>query len=101
MKKMGNCFQIEKKIKYLPTLASACDRFGASGRAAALIVSSLLQDTEAVSSQDTSEVVDRNKIRRVRQKKRSSLKDKESSTARGVYFDGRNLGFDNQRRKEG
>ena len=95
--KMDNCSQMKKKMKHLPTLASACDRVGVSDRAAALIVNSLLQDIGAVSSQDTSEVVDRNKIRRARQKKRSFLKDKESSTAKGIHFDG----FDNQRRKEG
>ena len=96
--KKDNCSQMKKKMKHLPTLASACDRVGVSDRAAALIVNSLfLQDIGAVSSQDTSEIVDRNKIRRARQKKRSFLKDKESSTAKGIHFDG----FDNQRRKEG
>ena len=86
--KMDNCSQMKKKIKHLPTLANACDRVGVSDRAATLFVSSLLQDIKAVSSQDTSEVVDRNKIRRVRQKKRSSLKNKESSTTRAIYFGG-------------
>ena len=86
--KMDNCSQMKKKIKHLPTLANACDHFGVSDRAATLFVSSLLQDIKAVSSQDTSEVADRNKIRRVRQKKRSSLKNKESSTTRGIYFGG-------------
>ena len=89
VEKMDICPQMKKKTKHLPTLASACDCVGVSDQTAALIVSSLLQDIVAVSSQDTSEVVHRNKIRRARQKKRSSLKDKGPSTARGIYFDGR------------
>ena len=61
-----------------------------SDRAAALIVSSVLQDIGVVSSQDMSELVDRNKIRRARQKKRSSsINEREHKLITGIYFDGR------------
>ena len=59
----------KKKTKHLQTVASACDRAGVLDRAAALIICSVLQDIGVVSSQDMSEVVDRIKIRRARQKK--------------------------------
>ena len=71
-------------------LAAACDRVRVSDRGAALIANSLLQDTGIVSNQDTSDIVDRNKVRRARQKKRLSFQnDKESVKVRGIYFDGR------------
>lgn len=80
----------KKKTKHLQTVACACDRAGVSDRAAALIVSSALQDIGVVSSQDMSEVVDRNKIRRARQKMRSSsINQREHKAITGIYFDGR------------
>ena len=80
----------KKKTKHLQTVASACDRTGVSDRAAALIVSSALQDIGVVSGQDMSEVVDRNKIRRARQKNRSStVNEREPKPIKAIYFDGR------------
>ncbi|GBM40508.1 hypothetical protein AVEN_25151-1 [Araneus ventricosus] len=51
-----------------PTLASECDRYGISDRAAASFASSVLQDIGIVYEGETSHVVDRNKIRRQRKK---------------------------------
>lgn len=47
-------------------MARACDRIGISDRAAAIIVSSTLQDLGIVSPNHSSLVVDRSKIRRAR-----------------------------------
>lgn len=73
-------------------VAMACDRIGISDRAAAIIVSSTLQDLGIVSSTDSSMVVDRNKIRRARKVTRSKIQNIELSENRellGLYFDGR------------
>lgn len=51
----------KKKNKHLPALAIVCDRVVISDRAAALITLHLQGDIRVVSSQDTSEVADRNK----------------------------------------
>ena len=80
----------KSKILHLPTLAAACDRVGVSDRGAALLASSLLQDIGVVCSNDTSDVIDRNKVRRARQRKRFSLQNvKETVKITGIYFDGR------------
>lgn len=50
-----------KKNKHLPALAIVCDRVVILDRAAALITLHLQGDIRVVSSQDTSEVADRNK----------------------------------------
>ena len=46
------------------SLALACDRTGVSDRAAAIIASSVLKDVGIISSNDTSGVIDRSKLRR-------------------------------------
>ena len=68
-------------------LAAACDRVGASDWGAALNASCLLQDIQIVSNQDSSDIVDKNKTRGARQKKRLSFKkDKEPVKVGGIYF---------------
>jgi len=44
----------------LPSLARACDRVGVSDRAAAAIVSAVLQDFGLISTEDLQNVVDKN-----------------------------------------
>ncbi|GBO39424.1 hypothetical protein AVEN_125780-1 [Araneus ventricosus] len=52
----------------VPTLASECDRYGISDRAAAPFASAVLQDIGIAHEGEASHVVDRNKIRRQRKK---------------------------------
>jgi hypothetical protein len=76
----------------LPTLARACDRHGVSDRAAAALASAVLQDFGLISPEDSKNVVDKNKIRRARQRKRKILQDTETYNAEALhslYFDGR------------
>lgn len=72
-------------------LAEACDRTGVSDRAAALIATSVLQDTGKIDADDDSAVIDKNKIRRARKRIRSEHQEtaKVSSTLQGLFFDGR------------
>lgn len=80
----------KKKRLNLPSLALACDRTGVSDRAAAIIASSVLKDVGIISSEDTSGVIDRSKLRRERTKVRSALQDSDcNKIVRGIYFDGR------------
>ncbi|KAJ8928633.1 hypothetical protein NQ314_018777 [Rhamnusium bicolor] len=74
--------------KSLPTLPRECDRWGLSDRGAAAISSALLQDLGIVTSQETSSIIDRSKIRRESKKLRSQYED-EKLTIQSIYFDGR------------
>ena len=47
----------------LSTLAAACDRHGVSGRAAASITTSLLQDMQMMSKDNKIKVIDRSKVK--------------------------------------
>ncbi|GBN24196.1 hypothetical protein AVEN_60327-1 [Araneus ventricosus] len=60
-------YQLQNHLDF-PTLASECDRYGISDRAAASFASSVSQDIGIVYEGETSHVVDRNKIRRQRKK---------------------------------
>lgn len=73
----------------LPSVALACDRHGLSDRAAASITSAVLQDIGVVHEGDASHVIDRSKIRRERNKKRSRLREERDNSISGLYFDGR------------
>ena len=76
----------------LPSLARACDRVGVSDRAAAAIVSAVLQDFGLISTEDLQDVVDKNKIRRARHRKRKILQGMDTNTdeaLHSLYFDGR------------
>ena len=53
----------------LPILARTCDRHGISDRAAAAIASAVLQDFGIITPTYSSKVIDKNKIRRPKQKK--------------------------------
>jgi hypothetical protein len=76
----------------LPALARACDRHGISDRSAAAIASAVLQDFGLILPEDQGNVVDRNKVRRARQRKRNNLQqnNKESQDVlHSLFFDGR------------
>ncbi|GBM52342.1 hypothetical protein AVEN_229571-1 [Araneus ventricosus] len=82
------------------------DRFGISDQAGAAIVSAALQDVGIISESNVLNVVDRNKIRRVRTKARTTLlsqviKDYDHDQF-GLYLDGRKdrtLSMEDNRRK--
>ncbi|GBM27352.1 hypothetical protein AVEN_120941-1 [Araneus ventricosus] len=71
-----------------------CDRYGISDRAAASFASAVLQDIGIVNEGETSHVVDRNKIRRLRKKLQNAISESTKLTVSwslltGLYFDGR------------
>uniref|UniRef100_A0A6P7FUT2 Uncharacterized protein LOC114334377 n=1 Tax=Diabrotica virgifera virgifera TaxID=50390 RepID=A0A6P7FUT2_DIAVI len=82
----------QMRIK-LPSVAQACNRTGVSDRTAAILVGAALKDIGIITTEDSSKIVDRSKIRRERAKARVELKikDKEDSSELlyGIYFDGR------------
>ena len=51
-------------LKKLKSIATVADRTGVSDRNAALIASATLEDYNLISSEDISEVIEKNKIRR-------------------------------------
>ncbi|GBP40331.1 hypothetical protein EVAR_86477_1 [Eumeta japonica] len=81
---------LQKKKKSLPFLALACDRTVVSERTTAIITSSLSKGVGIISSNDTSGVIDRSKLRLERTKVRSALQNADrDKMIRGIYFDGR------------
>ena len=72
----------------LPCLASACDRYMVSDRSAAAIASAVLEDVGLISSEDLTQVIDRNKIRRARSTTRENQKPQQVEIT-SLYFDGR------------
>lgn len=73
----------------LSTLARECDRASVSDRAAAKIATAVLTDFKLISPNNTSNVIDRSKIRREREKFRDSLQEGKRLVLKSVYFDGR------------
>ena len=72
--------------KSLPNFAAACDRTGVSCRAAAMIVSTALDEIE----EKNSNVIDKNKVIREKQKSRKQYMDSnEHANIISLYFDGR------------
>lgn len=64
----------------------ACDRYEISDRAAACLASALLLDLVLISAEDTSLFIDRNAVRRARQKVRETLEDKEENREPSTIF---------------
>ncbi|CAB4070348.1 unnamed protein product [Lepeophtheirus salmonis] len=90
LQELGTDSQKKNQSNYLLMLTIACDCVEESDRGVALIANSLLQDIGIVSSQDTSDIIERNKSRRARKKKKFYFqKDKVSAKIKGIYFDGR------------
>lgn len=93
------------KINNFGVVAKTLDRFGISDRAGAAIVSATLQSMGIISDVDLSKVVDRNKIRRARDKQRTasaSVTIDFDYLDFGLYFDGRKdktLTMEDHRRK--
>ncbi|GBN05817.1 hypothetical protein AVEN_237568-1 [Araneus ventricosus] len=58
-------------ITRLPVIATVCDRYNISDRAAAAIASAVLEDFGIISEVDISHMVDKNKVRREKSLKRS------------------------------
>src|SRR5207245_2122896 len=70
--------------------ACACGRYGISDKAAAALVSAVLQDVGLLSADNLSMVIYRNKVRRERIRTRTDLQNNVPAIAlRGLYFDGR------------
>ena len=57
----------------LPALAMACDRHGLSDRSAAAISNAVLHNMGLVKDDDMSNIIDKNKVRREREKIRAEL----------------------------
>lgn len=72
----------------LPNVANICDRYSISDRAAASLTSAVLEDYGIITNDNTDNIVDRNKIRRAKEKFRSAL-FYEPEKLMGLYFDGR------------
>ena len=81
----------QKLTTSLPSLAQACVKTRVSDRSAAVRATSILHDIGIVLPIKLTEVIDRNKIRRERKKKRGKLQqdDKFCSFMKELYFDGR------------
>lgn len=77
-----------EKSKSLPCFAEACDRVGVSDRGAALLSSSLLEDMGLL-EKSKENVIDRNKVRRERQKERAKYLDHKIENLESIYFDGK------------
>lgn len=75
----------------LTAFAKTCDRHGISDRSAAALASAVLHDVGIVTPEDPSKIIDRSKVRRERQKNRSTLQLRELSeiNLHGLYYDGR------------
>ncbi|CAG9826869.1 unnamed protein product [Diabrotica balteata] len=76
----------------LPTLGTICDKYGISDRSAAAVATAVLKDVGIICDSDTSKVIDKNKVRRARQKNRNILSNEFQSTnkpIKSIYFDGR------------
>jgi hypothetical protein len=92
--------------KVFPVVARTLDRYGVSDRVGAAIVSATLQDIGLITQNDTSNVVDRSKIRRARSKKRTTVIEASSLNIEegllGLFYDGRKdktLFYDDNRRR--
>lgn len=88
-KQKKETLQMRKKLK---NLATACDRTGVSDRSAAIIVNAAMLDLNVISSENSSKVIDRSKLRRERQKVRVGLQCEAAGLRKPIsslYFDGR------------
>ena len=82
----------KQQRRQLKNTAMASERHAVSDRAVAEIASAVLQDCGIVTPEDRSEVIDRSKVRRERQKYRSMVCADAVHSAtplQGIYFDGR------------
>ena len=79
--------------KKLPSLALTCDRTGVSDRAGASIASAILKDVGIITEENTTEVIDRSKIRRERKKTRKQVIEEDMIATDKlplcIFFDGK------------
>ena len=76
----------------LPTVARESMRWGVSDRITAAIVNATLIDFGIISPEDTSSVVDRQRIRRAKMKCRNTLNTNlDKNALQGLYFDGKEI----------
>ena len=84
----------KRNMTQFPTVARECDRYGVSNAAGAAIATAALTDYGIITSDNYSAVIDRSKLRRQREKLRTSLTQGavQSLARKGptcLYFDGR------------
>ena len=72
----------------LPALAMACDQHDLTDRSAAAISTAVLHDMGLVKDDDMSNIIDKNEMRREREKVRTELQEPNNNVP-GLYFDGR------------
>lgn len=73
----------------LPHVALACDRFGYSDRGAATLANALMFDLGFISETNTTNVINRMKIRRERRAQRLNMKEQSKvDELVSLYFDG-------------
>ena len=78
-----------RRICELPVLTRTCDRYAVSDQAAAAIASAVLEDVGLMTNEDKTSVINRNKLRRERYKKRKKRQLEQTlDMLRGLYFDG-------------
>lgn len=75
----------------LTTTSLTSDRFGVSDRATAAIATAVLHDLGIICDENTTKVIDRNKIRREKKKIRKVIteEDNQMKEVNAIYFDGR------------
>ena len=74
----------------LSTLARECDRYNISDRAAASLATAVLQDLNLVTEEKRENIIDKNKVRRHREKYRKFLlTESKIENLTSIYFDGR------------
>lgn len=75
----------------LTTTSLLSDRFGVSDRATAAIATGVLHDLGMISDENMAKVIDRNKIRREKEKIRKAIteEDNQMKEVNAIYFDGR------------
>lgn len=85
--KSADSFQNRNILTYL---ARECDRFGVSDRCGASIANAVLRDYGIITAEDTSKLIDRNKLRRARDRTRKQLSSSSNDEIlTGMYFDGK------------
>ena len=83
-----------RNLTKLPTLARECDRYSVSNTAGAAIATAALVDYGIITETDSTAVIDRSKLRREREKLRTTLSEAASTSLSvtgptSLYFDGR------------
>ena len=82
----------DQNRKSLENLVLACNRYQVSDRVAAAIASAVLKYYDIITDMDSSQVIDRSKIRRERAKYRKAIQKKEEEhfeNVNSLYFDGK------------